>query len=69
MENPFPDVPILEATQTLTGHTNSVDTLCCIPGARTTVVSGSHDHYGKVWDLTKGQCIRSLIGHTSVFFY
>ena len=29
------------------------------------VVSGSHDHYLKLWDAATGECVQTLEGHTS----
>jgi len=59
----MPQVPIIEATVTLNGHTNSVDCVCCLPANRNMVVSGSHDHLCKIWDVTASKCIRDFTGH------
>lgn len=63
----FPPAPIIEASLTFKGHTNAVDTVCCVPANRNTVLSGSHDHLIKMWDCTSGKCVRDFQGHT--YFY
>lgn len=63
----FASVPQLNAFATLIGHTNSVDTVCCLPKNRSIIASGSHDFLGKIWDTNTGKCIRELKGHTYFF--
>lgn len=48
---------------TLSGHTDSVTSICFSPDGRT-IASGSHDETVKLWDAATGQERVTLSGHT-----
>ncbi len=41
--------------------------VCVMPDGR--VISGSNDTTLKVWDISRGECIQTLEGHSSVSVY
>src|SRR5262249_22318843 len=51
--------------RTLRGHTYAVNSLALSPDGKR-IVSGGGDKTVKVWDVTTGQVIRTLTGHTGV---
>ena len=66
--------------RTLVGHTNSWDThkgrpvapskngvfAACVTPDGTRALTASGDETAKVWDLTSGLCVRTLVGHTGL---
>jgi WD40 repeat protein len=52
-----------ESLRTLNGHSQSVSALCLLNGERI-LVSADDDQSLRVWDLEKGEVIRSLNQHT-----
>jgi len=47
----------------LKGHVNSVECIQFNPNDHSKLVSGSHDHTMKIWDLNKMKEIRSVKPH------
>eukprot|EP00823_Brevimastigomonas_motovehiculus_P003672 TRINITY_DN227_c0_g1_i13.p1 TRINITY_DN227_c0_g1~~TRINITY_DN227_c0_g1_i13.p1 ORF type:complete len:432 (+),score=95.81 TRINITY_DN227_c0_g1_i13:35-1330(+) len=50
--------------QTLRGHSNGILSLCILK-KNGWLASGSYDKNVKLWDLSKGECVATLTGHTS----
>ncbi len=48
--------------KTLTGHSAAVSSVAFMGDE---VASGSYDNSIKIWNLNTGNCLRTLIGHTS----
>ena len=61
LSSPSPNISL---AQTLTGHSNTVDSVA-ISADNSTIVSGSRDNTIKVWDLETGTWKRTLTGHSS----
>ncbi|EME45614.1 hypothetical protein DOTSEDRAFT_71345 [Dothistroma septosporum NZE10] len=50
------------STKVFKGHTNGV---MCLQFDENTLITGSYDTTVKVWDISTGECLRTLTGHTS----
>lgn len=53
----------ITASQTLTGHTDSVWSVILSPDSKT-LISGSADHTIKIWNPETGKVVQTLVGHT-----
>ena len=54
----------LELVGTLQGHSSSVNSMSFSPDG-TKVASGSNDNTVKLWDVTSGECLQTLEGHSN----
>lgn len=54
----------LTATVVLKGHTNSIECCAFNPKKDESLITGSHDHTLKTWDVVKGTCVSTLEAHT-----
>ncbi len=53
-----------KVVQTLTGHTNAVNTTACSPDGRL-VVTASKDSTARIWDAASGKRMHTLSGHAA----
>ena len=55
---------IVRSTMAKMGHSNCVWSVSFSPDG-TTVASGSYDETVKLWDVTTGECLQTLEGHSN----
>ena len=48
---------------TLSEHKNSIECCAFSPVKEDILLTGSHDHLMKTWDISKGACISTLEAH------
>lgn len=53
----------IEAAVVLKGHTNSIECCAFNPIKDENLITGSHDHTLKTWDVSKGTCISTVEAH------
>lgn len=59
------DIPELNCVAENRDHQNSVDAITANPKSQGIYASGSHDKTIKIWDGTKGKCLKTLEGHAN----